>query len=1115
MEKIEKPKKDFNEIYKTLNKEQKLAVDTIYGPVLVLAGPGTGKTHLLSVRVGHILKEINGVPPSSILCLTYTEAAAEEMKKRIIELTGQDGYKVKVFTFHAFANYVFEKYKRYFFDQIGFENLEQLESIKILENILDKYPGDFVFSKKLKGKYLYLRDILSCISDIKTNGFIKNEFYLKLKDLEKEWKEINKIFKKYNSLFSERLSMKLIIEFEKLNFDLKKIKSESAKIISNNLEIAINLTKNSINEESKRGSTEALKNWKEKFLIRDKKDNECIFYLSDQEKLEKLYPLAEIYEEYENKLKEKGLRDYDDMILSLIEKLSKEKSLRQDLAEEFQFILVDEFQDTNLAQFKILEYLTNEEIHGSPNILCVGDDDQAIYKFQGAESTNVDKFLSMYKDVKEIILKENRRSTQKILDFARKIIIKANDRLENKNEKRSKILESKIEEIEGKKINTEILLYKFNDDISEYSFVVNKIDSLIKNENVNANEIAIIAKKHSYLDEIKDFLISKNINFYHKQKENIFGIEVINNIISLFKFIGSAFEKKSLREEFLPEILFSEFFEINAEDILNIAISAKKREDQSWLAEMKESKNEKIREIFYFLMETIKLAKHRDLREIFDILIGNKSIKLKLNIEDKNKVKEIEYFSPFKKYYFDNLNNRNYFLFLEAIRKLIDELNIYFKNTKKPKAIDLEEFLNAFIENEIEINIEKPSLKSDEGINLLTAHGAKGLEFKYVFLIASDDNSWKKSKQNKISFPETYPMKNKNEDDDIIKLLYVAITRAKTHIYISYHKKEKIEFLNDIIDEEEILENFENIKKVKRDILEEMNIDTNKQIKEMVNNYKLSVSGLNNFLNIFKFGPSGFFKNNILKFPTAEFDVSINYGNAIHKTLEEAYLYYKFKNKIINEKELIKIFEKNNFDLDNADERRNYEKGLKALKRFYKYIKEDIKKDFEIEYDFKNSGIVIGKNTELTGKIDKIIIDGENVFVYDYKTGGTLESFENNKNNYENIKAYEYKRQLAFYKILLNKDNKFKNKNIKLFLQFLDEEKEEKMFLEGIIDDEFVKRIENLSIIISSLIKDLNYKVDEDFIKKENINIDKKEADVKYIILFEDYLLEKYKYYLK
>jgi hypothetical protein len=347
----------------------------------------------------------------------------------------------------------------------------------------------------------------------------------------------------------------------------------------------------------------------------------------------------------------------------------------------------------------------------------------------------------------------------------------------------------------------------------------------------------------------------------------------------------------------------------------------------------------------------------------------------------------------------------------------------------------------------------------------------------------------------------------------------VAITRAKTHLTISYHKNERIEFLANLnIEEKEILE-FDNkiVKANTHRMIDNMDLEHNEILKDLVAKRKLSISALNNFFDVYAGGPEYFFKTNVLQFPTASYQMAADYGNAMHHTINYAYSYLEKNKKLPTIKILKDKFTEEGFDLKNPDEKRNYEKGMESIDRYYEILKSESKKilendneyKIESELSFSKRGIVIGKDIEISGSIDKMIIQGDKLKIYDFKTGGTLETFDE-KSGYKSVKAHKYKYQLAFYKILLENDKLYKNYKVENFaLHFLDEEKKELEMLECEVDDMLVERVKSLTIIVTHLMRDLKFKIGIEFMKSDTEN-----QKVEDIIKFEDYILETYKDYL-
>ncbi|MDE2144994.1 MAG: ATP-dependent helicase, partial [Patescibacteria group bacterium] len=342
-------KDKFEEEYGLLNAEQKKAVDTTEGPVMVIAGPGTGKTTTLVLRIAKILR--NNVPAQTILALTFTESAAANMRRRLVDLVGSDGYYVNIYTFHGFANYLIQTYPEYFERIIEAENATSSKQTAILREIIDKSES----LKKLKPmgrKYAYVNDIRRGIRDL------KNENYSP--------KELVKLVEKKNAEI----------------YDTPDLRHESGRY---------------------------------KGQIKGK-------HLTELERLKTSEELAVVYAEYEKTLRAENLYDFDDMILEVVKALEGNEAFLAEVQEMCQYILVDEHQDTNRSQNTLLDLISG--FYESPNLFIVGDEKQAIFRFQGASFENFVYFNKKFKDMTLIRLVNNYRSTQSILDSASSLIRK-------------------------------------------------------------------------------------------------------------------------------------------------------------------------------------------------------------------------------------------------------------------------------------------------------------------------------------------------------------------------------------------------------------------------------------------------------------------------------------------------------------------------------------------------------------------------------------------------------------------------------------------------------------------------------------------------------------------
>jgi DNA helicase II / ATP-dependent DNA helicase PcrA len=424
---------NFETLYKNLNKQQKKAVDTIDGPVMVVAGPGTGKTQLLSMRVANILDKTD-TPASSILCLTFTEAAAINMRQRLEKIIGIEAYKIRISTFHGFGLDFIAWNPEHFNFTSSFKPADELAKIAILENILKSLEYDNPLNKKHPDKgWVYLNNIISRIKELKEGGLNSEEFLKICLENKAFWEICNPIL---SGFFEQKINKKailelpnLVLEIENLEFKPSNLSLELAKKIGflDIKKIIVKELKEVLKICVQTNKTTELTTWKNKNIQKNDQNKPIA---KDFANLQKHLSLAFIYGKYQEEMNRNGLFDFEDMLLETINVLEKNNSLRFSEQEKYLYILVDEFQDTNEAQMRLVSNLINLELtENKPNILVVGDDDQSIYKFQGASIANLIGFKDRFKNVQIISLINNYRSNQQILDFAAKIINQANQRL--------------------------------------------------------------------------------------------------------------------------------------------------------------------------------------------------------------------------------------------------------------------------------------------------------------------------------------------------------------------------------------------------------------------------------------------------------------------------------------------------------------------------------------------------------------------------------------------------------------------------------------------------------------------------------------------------------------
>src|SRR6478609_9222739 len=281
----------FYEEYNKLNEQQRKAVDTIEGPVMVIAGPGTGKTQILASRIGKILLETDA-SPENILCLTYTDAGVVAMRKRLLQFIGPDAYKVNIYTFHAFCNDIIQE-NLSLFEKTALDPISELEKTELYKQLIDSFPKNHPLKRYRGDVYFEVNNLQSLFSAMKREGwtadFIKQRIDAYLTDLPTRDEFIYK--RKYK-------------EFNAGDLKADKIAEE-------------------------------------------------------KERMEKLRAAVEEFDRFQQLMRKKNRYDFDDMINWVIKAFEENKNLLSNYQERFQYILVDEYQDTSGTQNRIVELLIN------------------------------------------------------------------------------------------------------------------------------------------------------------------------------------------------------------------------------------------------------------------------------------------------------------------------------------------------------------------------------------------------------------------------------------------------------------------------------------------------------------------------------------------------------------------------------------------------------------------------------------------------------------------------------------------------------------------------------------------------------------------------------------
>ena len=969
----------FDEEYKKLNTEQKIAVDTLEGPVMVIAGAGTGKTQTITLRIGKILKETQ-TNPNNILCLTFTDSAALNMRSRLLDLIGSDAYGVRICTFHSFCNQVIKDNPQYFLSsQKESIPLDDVKKIQILRSLIDQLPQSSQL-KNIASVYFYQNDIARNIQTLKKENITPNRLEELISDSQK--------FSKISDSFSEKLGQ--IRATAKAAHEILSVIND---LVYQLTDLSIYQTKLNLFLNLYQSSELSLSDLKKN--VRDLIDKTAI-------QISKQKDLLTVYQGYQDELAKQGLFDYEDMILWVINAFKNNPELLLDYQEQYQYILVDEFQDSNNSQYEIINLLSqNQE---KPNIFVVGDDDQSIYRFQGASIENIFSFYQKYKsDIKVIALKNNYRSHRLILESSENVISQNQNRISRYISNLDKSLKS-TKDFDPDPIN----LFAASNTNEENFYIADKIQTLIKN-GTKASEIAVLFRNNADIDDLLPYLDRLEIKYLRSDSINLFSSLEIQQLLTLFQYLINPVDDESL-----GKILSFKFLGISSVDLYKLYLFTRQNHlslfeligDKEKLKEMKISNNS-ITKLHNFYIRTAKVQKsfqNQTPTETFNFII--------------RAFKFLNYI----------LKNKN----IEVLQQL-NALYSHLKNSLSIEKISLSSWVDGILllqENNLELKSLPLVDDLENSIKLMTVHKAKGLEFEHVFLIKVLSGKWdNKYSRDLLKLPlgisrsDALQIDSKDIEEDR-RLFYVALTRAKQQIYISYTKfnesnKEQLHsiFINEI-DPKLIQKVTSNSDSQIQSLTAFFNpttpvlksTDLAAYIKNyLATTYKFNITHLNSYLKC----PLCFFFKTILRLPQPK-SRSLSFGTSVHGALSYLFVSLKKDKQLISLEKFLDIF-KQNLDkeqLEKSDYDDLLNHGQKVLTDYYNHYKDSFTGNYFSERDFKFYGAHLG-DIPITGKIDLIEVTGKNeANVTDFKTGKSDGKYQ------ELSPEGDYFRQLVFYKLL-------------------------------------------------------------------------------------------------
>lgn len=1012
---------DFLTRYNKLNSAQQQAVDTIDGPLLVIAGPGTGKTELLSMRAANILRKTD-TSPDNILCLTFTDSGANAMRERLGSIIGPDAYKVAIHTFHSFGTEVINQHREYFFSGASFKPADDLASHEILTGIFDELPHDNPLASKLNGEYTYLKDAKKTISELKRAGLTSDEL---LNVINQNDAVLDSVEKELSSIFAGKISVTMLASLVPVAEKVAALPAATLPAGVTPMQNVLSLSMaHAFDTAVASNKTTPITAWRNQWMEKDHQGN---YVFKDRKRHAKLRSIAHIYFSYSTQMEQAMLFDYDDMILNVIHAMELRPELLFNLQEKYHYIMVDEFQDTNLAQLRLLFNLTNNPAsEGSPNVMAVGDDDQAIYSFQGADVNNIHKFRDQYGQVALVVLTDNYRSAKPIITHAREVITQGTDRLESTIKQLDKTLTA------HSKAAASVQLIECDSVENELQWVAADINTRIKTGTHPAS-IAVLARRHNELVQLLPYAAHHNIAVNYERRDNVLDMPVIHTIELLARVAVELFDgHHDHADDLLPELVCHPAFGFAPHDIWQLSL-ASYRNRKTWVETMLTMP------VFKPLAEWLQALSSKvmelPMEPFIDELLGTPT--------DLQAAKEPVYISPLYNYYFSpqalQTQPDAYLRALEGLKTIRAGLREY-RQTDFSYIPDFLEYIHLHQDMNAAITSVRPGSDSNgNAIHLMTAHKSKGLEFDVVYIIGSIDSNWgerARGKSSLIGYPQNLPLAPAgNTYNERLRLYFVAMTRAKQHLLMSYSttdSKNKSALAAGFLagttltpthtsPADDITTLTSHAELSWHGVVAALpQADMQTLLAPTLENYKLSATHLNNFLDVTRGGPQSFMIKNLLRFPQSQ-PASARYGTAIHATLQKAHNYLAANKAQRPIEDMLGDF---NAELSNQyltnDEYEHYSKrGADSLQVFLDHAYNTFTPAQKTELSFAGQGAIVG-GARLTGSMDLVDIDqtAKTIAVTDYKTGKPASSWQGTQ-DYQKIKLHRYKQQLMFYQLLV------------------------------------------------------------------------------------------------
>ena len=943
---------NFTAALELLNAAQRTAVDRIEGPVMVLAGPGTGKTHLLAARIGRILLETDA-QANNILCLTFTDAGVKAMRRRLLEWIGPEAHRIHIYTFHGFCNGVIQDNLERF-GRHDLEPLSDLERIELIRRLIDELDAHHPLKRSYEDPYYYEKHLYDLFQTMKAE-------YWSVAYLEER-------IDSYLAEIPDRPAFRYRVNRGKI----RKGDPKQAEL----------------DRQARR--------------------------------MDQLRAGARLFPRYQQLLEQARRYDFHDMIAWVIEAFETDESLLRRYQEQYLYLLVDEYQDTNGAQNRILRLLT--EFWESPNLFVVGDDDQSIYEFQGARLRNLTEFYERYQpDLGLVLLEENYRSHQPLLDAAGRLIANNERRLVRQLAVFGGEKQLLARHPERTDTTTRPALRYFPNRLQEEAGLVEQLRAWHAG-GVPWHEMAVIYARHRQADDLKPLLEKNNIPYRTKREINVLDLPIVRQLREVLDYLARELRRPDAGEHLLFRLLHFRALGLAAADLAELSRYRERQAGEarrSWRQSLAAPPahlpgREALRRTSELLEETIGLVPELPVPALVERVFNRFGfLRRVLNGDDRARELQVA---------------RTFFDFVRG------------EATRRPRLRleNLLETLRRLDENRIPLPLRR-SLDQEAAVTLVTAHSAKGLEFDRVWMLDCTDDYWEGGnggRNRRFALPDTVTLSGEEDQEEARRrLFYVAMTRAKGQLVLSLARNRgdgkelaPSRFVEELRAEAGLAEEHPTLDPQLLLEAEVLRLRANESgspathdrldLSDWLAGFRLSVTALYRYLDC----PVSFYYEEVLRAPQFQ-SPSATYGLALHAALQRCFdlMLQDPEGRFPGAAEVVRTFEREMLRRRGYFPEQEYERrlalGRSHLADYYRAKHADWPREVRTELRVRHAEV---DGVPLTGAIDLVSYRNEReVALIDYKTG-RYQAAKLKAPTAKYPHGGNYWRQLYFYKLLFD-----------------------------------------------------------------------------------------------